>query len=63
MSWWARYDVSGVSPDKIQNILEQDWAHLLHDQHLLDSPNYLREKDRPVVVLWGVCLSRRVVSR
>lgn len=48
-----RYDVSGVSPDKIQNILEQDWTHLLRDQHILESPSYLRENDKPVVALWG----------
>ncbi|KAH7884090.1 hypothetical protein F5I97DRAFT_1813288 [Phlebopus sp. FC_14] len=47
------YDVSGVPPDKIQRVLEQDWIHLLRDQCLLDSPNYLREKGRPVVALWG----------
>lgn len=50
----ARYDVSGVSPDKIQKILEQDWVHLLADKRLLDSPNYLREHGRPVVALWGM---------
>ena len=49
----ARYDVSGVSPDKIQIILEQDRAHLLPDKNILDSPSYLREKGRPVVALWG----------
>ncbi|KAI6028939.1 hypothetical protein EDC04DRAFT_2926311 [Pisolithus marmoratus] len=44
---------SGVSPDRIQRVLEQDWIHLLRDQRILDSPNYLREKERPVVALWG----------
>ncbi|KAI6020949.1 hypothetical protein BKA83DRAFT_4126838 [Pisolithus microcarpus] len=47
------YDVSGVSPDRIQRVLEQDWIHLLRDQRILDSPNYLRENERPVVALWG----------
>ncbi|KAI6113783.1 hypothetical protein EDD16DRAFT_1483793, partial [Pisolithus croceorrhizus] len=47
------YDVSGVSPDRIQRVLEQDWIHLLRDQRILDSPNYLRENERPVVVFWG----------
>ncbi|KAF9221268.1 hypothetical protein BS17DRAFT_271438 [Gyrodon lividus] len=53
------YDVSGVSPDKIQRILEQDWIHLLRDQCLLDSPNYLHEKGRPVVALWGFGFNNR----
>ncbi|OJA10609.1 hypothetical protein AZE42_09929, partial [Rhizopogon vesiculosus] len=47
------YDVSGVHPDKIQRVLEQDWIHLMHDKYVLDSPNYLREKGRPVIALWG----------
>ncbi|KIK92080.1 hypothetical protein PAXRUDRAFT_830308 [Paxillus rubicundulus Ve08.2h10] len=53
------YDVSGVSPDKIQRILEEDWKHLLHDQHLVDSPNYLRENGKPVVALWGLGFNGR----
>ncbi|KAN0101251.1 hypothetical protein V8E55_001235 [Tylopilus felleus] len=53
------YDVSGVSPDKIQNILEQDWTHLLRDKNILDSPSYLRDQDRPVVALWGFGLNGR----
>ena len=48
-----RYDVSGVPPDRIQRILEQDWAHLVHNLRILDSPNYLREKGKPVIALWG----------
>ncbi|KAG2134589.1 uncharacterized protein EDB93DRAFT_1331237 [Suillus bovinus] len=47
------YDVSGVHPDKIQRVLEQDWIHLMHDKSILDSPNYLREKGSPVIALWG----------
>ncbi|KAH7923764.1 hypothetical protein BV22DRAFT_1196461 [Leucogyrophana mollusca] len=47
------YDVSGVSPDRIQRVLERDWVHLMRDKCLLDSPNYLREKGKPVVALWG----------
>lgn len=48
-----RYDVSGVPPDRIQRILEHDWAHLVHNLRILDSPNYLREKGKPVIALWG----------
>ncbi|KAG2361877.1 hypothetical protein BDR07DRAFT_1461174 [Suillus spraguei] len=47
------YDVSGVHPDKIQRVLEQDWTHLVRDKCILDSPNYLREKGSPVIALWG----------
>lgn len=45
--------MSGVAPDRIQRILERDWAHLIRGKGVLDSPNYLREKGKPVVALWG----------
>ncbi|KAG7090571.1 hypothetical protein E1B28_009678 [Marasmius oreades] len=47
------YDVSGVPADRIARVLESDWNHLLHDKRILESPNYLREKGKPVVALWG----------
>lgn len=53
------YDVSGVHPDKIQRVLEQDWMHLIRDKSILDSPNYLREKGKPVVALWGFGFNHR----
>lgn len=49
----CRYDVSGVAPDRIQRILERDWLHLIRDKGILDSPNYLKEKGKAVVTLWG----------
>ena len=48
-----RYDVSGVAPDRIQRVLEQDWIHLIRDKGVLNSPNYLKEKGKPVISLWG----------
>jgi len=49
-----RYDVTGVPADRIQRVLEQDWVHLVREKGILDSPNYLREKGKPVVGLWGM---------
>jgi hypothetical protein len=51
--FFDRYDISGVDPDRILNIIERDWSHLVRDQHILDSPNYLREKGKVIVALWG----------
>ena len=51
-----RYDVTGVSADRIQRILQSDWAHLVNDQKVLESPNYLKEKGKPVIALWGKIL-------
>ncbi|KAL0573837.1 hypothetical protein V5O48_008101 [Marasmius crinis-equi] len=47
------YDVSGVPPERVARILETDWLHLSRDKQILDSPNYLKEKGKPVVALWG----------
>ncbi|KAI0344039.1 hypothetical protein BDW22DRAFT_1355324 [Trametopsis cervina] len=47
------YDVSGVAPDRIERVLQQDWIHLVRTKGILDSPNYLREKGKAVVTLWG----------
>ena len=55
-SLYNRYDVSGVPADRIQRILESDWVHLVHDKGVLDSPNYLKEKGKPVIALWGKIL-------
>lgn len=48
-----RYDISGVAPDRIEHIIKRDWKHLIHTKAVLDSPNYLREKGKAVVTLWG----------
>ncbi|KAF8628523.1 hypothetical protein AX15_003837 [Amanita polypyramis BW_CC] len=47
------YDISGVDPNRILDIIERDWIHLLHEKYVLDSPNYLREKGKIVIALWG----------
>ena len=49
----ARYDVSGVPAERIQEIIETDWNHLLREKRVLNSPNYLRENGKPVIALWG----------
>ncbi|KZT18216.1 hypothetical protein NEOLEDRAFT_1246545 [Neolentinus lepideus HHB14362 ss-1] len=53
------YDVSGVPLDRIEPVIKQDWVHLIRDKGILDSPNYLREKGKPVIALWGFGFSDR----
>ncbi|KAF5338238.1 hypothetical protein D9758_012849 [Tetrapyrgos nigripes] len=53
------YDVSGVPADRVARVIEHDWAHLIRDKGILDSPNYLREKGKPVLALWGFGFSDR----
>ncbi|KAI9432601.1 hypothetical protein H4582DRAFT_2192235 [Lactarius indigo] len=49
----AEYDVTGVQPDRVQEIIEADWYHLLQEKRFLLSPNYLREDGKPVIAIWG----------
>ena len=51
--WTFRYDVSGVPPSKIEDIIKFDWKDLVFNKRIFDSPSYLREKGKPVVALWG----------
>ncbi|KAI0271693.1 hypothetical protein BC834DRAFT_841249 [Gloeopeniophorella convolvens] len=48
------YDVAGVEPGRLQQIIEADWNHLLREKRVLDSPNYLREQGKPVIGIWGL---------
>ncbi|KAG6849764.1 hypothetical protein H0H93_005446 [Arthromyces matolae] len=45
--------VQSVPADRLQRVIERDWVHLVRNQGVLDSPNYLREKGKAVVALWG----------
>ncbi|KAJ7474213.1 hypothetical protein FB451DRAFT_1133590 [Mycena latifolia] len=55
--WAIMYDVSGVPAADVLRIITQDIAHLVHDERILESPAYLRERGRPVVAVWGFGLS------
>jgi hypothetical protein len=56
---FVRYDVTDVQPERIQEVIEADWRHLLREKRVLTSPNYLRENGKPVIAIWGAlhCLS------
>jgi len=47
-----RYDVSGLDPATIEQVICQDWLAL--SKRVLSSPMYLHEQGRPVLGLWGL---------
>ncbi|KAJ7139108.1 hypothetical protein C8R44DRAFT_727214 [Mycena epipterygia] len=55
--WAIMYDVSGVPAADVLRIITQDFAHLVHEERIFDSPAYLREHGRPVIAVWGFGLS------
>jgi len=58
----ARYDVTDVQPERMQEIIEADWHHLLQEKRALNSPNYLREDGKPVIAIWGTQRSQPILS-
>ncbi|KAG8949252.1 hypothetical protein FRC04_008854 [Tulasnella sp. 424] len=54
--WALMYDLTGVPPDKLAQVLRHDWGRLVVHKRLLNSPSYLREQGRPVIGLKGIGL-------
>jgi hypothetical protein len=48
------YDITGGDSAKIVDIIINDWKHLVDNVKILESPNYLHHKGRPVLSLWGI---------
>ncbi|MBI4578028.1 MAG: DUF4214 domain-containing protein [Planctomycetes bacterium] len=53
------YDVSGHPPATVVEDLERDWAHLVDDLKVTESPRYLRDRGRPLMAIWGFGVSDR----
>src|SRR5207249_6279765 len=53
------YDVSGASPDTVTDDIRADWRYLVKELRLTESPAYLRDGGKPVLVLWGVAVAGR----
>jgi len=48
------YDISGANPATLLQTLQNDWNHLINDLKLTSSPQYIRQDNKPVVVIWGI---------
>ncbi|MCA9068300.1 MAG: hypothetical protein KDA84_05225, partial [Planctomycetaceae bacterium] len=47
------YDLSGTRPDQIEKRLTEDWKRLIDKERILEDPQYLHHKGKPVVFVWG----------
>lgn len=56
------YDVSGMQAAGLIDVLKQDWAHLVDDLGVTQSPRYLHHGGRPVLGLWGFGFTDRPSS-
>jgi hypothetical protein len=50
--WALCYDISGMPPDRVFDVLTADWKKLVEDK-ATDDPRYLHEGGLPVVQVWG----------
>lgn len=49
------YDLSGTADDgELYNKLINDWEYLVDEHKILEQSEYVRQKGRPVIGLWGV---------
>jgi hypothetical protein len=53
-AWAIMIDISGTPEAVLVETIQQDWAHLVEDLKVTESPFYLREGGRPVLGLWGL---------
>lgn len=48
------YGMSGGNPNTLVENVINDWIHLVDDLKILESPNYIHHKGRPVLSIWGL---------
>ncbi len=51
--FYITYDVSGADAATVTDAIRTDWRHVVNDLKLTASTAYLRDRDRPVLQLWG----------
>jgi hypothetical protein len=56
------YDISDHPANMVVANLKNDWAHLIEEEHLFESPNYLWHDGKPLVGIWGAGAGDRVGS-
>ena len=58
-AWAIMIDISGTPEGALVQTIEEDWAHLVEELKITDSPFYLREGGLPVLALWGLGFTDR----
>ena len=53
------YDVSGTNAEVLAQQLAADWAYLVHDRRVTESPRYLRHRGKPLLAIWGLGFNDR----
>lgn len=63
--FYIMYDISGIKEEvDMAALVEEDFDKVIKDElKLLDSPQYARQNDKPVVAIWGLGFKNRSGSK
>ena len=50
--WALSYDIAGMPPDRVFDVLTSDWKRMV-DEQVVEDPRYLHQGGQPVVQIWG----------
>ncbi len=64
-SFYIMYDISGIKEEvDLAALVEEDFEKVIKNElKLLDSPQYARQNDKPVVAIWGLGFKNRSGSK
>lgn len=58
-AFFISYDVTGSDAARVLNDVRADWQFLVNELKLTESPNYLHDKGKPILQLWGFGFKER----
>jgi len=56
------YDISNGKEETVIEDIINDWKHLVDDEHITKSKQYLYHRGRPLVAIWGFGFYNRIVT-
>lgn len=54
------YDISSGNANTLVEDIINDWKHLVDDEHITKSPQYLYHRGRPLLAIWGPGFANRM---
>ncbi len=56
------WDISNGKEETVVDDIKNDWMHLVDDEHITKSKQYLYHNGRPLVAIWGFGFFNRIVT-
>jgi hypothetical protein len=51
--FYLTFDISGANADTVEADVRSDWRHVVNNLGITQSPNYLHDRGKPMLQLWG----------